>query len=97
MSDPSPTSPKDVRRDAADRAEVLEASAAGLAHELRQPLGAIANYADLCTLLVERGPDDNRQKLLDALEAIKQEVDRAGRVVRDATEQVKHQDDVPRA
>jgi len=76
---------EDVRLRQAELAHVLRVSAmsdmaAGLAHELNQPLAAIVNYARGCSLrLAETGaaPD-----LLEALDRIAAEALRAGEVVR---------------
>ena len=42
----------------ASRVNALGEMAAGLAHELNQPLGAVANYVEGCLLRVERGGED---------------------------------------
>jgi len=55
--------------------------ASSLAHEINQPLSAIANYSKGC---VDRLATDsvNRDHLLDALQKINQQADRAGKVIR---------------
>ena len=46
----------------ADRVESMGQLAAGLAHELNQPLGAIANYAEACDVTLAAAPDSNGQR-----------------------------------
>ena len=55
--------------------------ASSLAHEINQPLSAIANYSKGC---VDRLTTDsvNRDHLLDALQKINQQADRAGKIIR---------------
>ena len=55
--------------------------AAGLAHEINQPLGAIANYAQGCALRLRAGPLDPAV-LLDVVERIAGQALRAGEVIR---------------
>ncbi|SJZ92238.1 sensor histidine kinase [Consotaella salsifontis] len=62
------------------RLSILGEMASNLAHELNQPLGAIANYARGCTRRISAGlarPED----LVSATEAIAHEAERAGKVV----------------
>ena len=55
--------------------------ASSLAHEINQPLSAIANYSKGCVdRLVTEGV--NRDHLLDALQKINLQADRAGKVIR---------------
>lgn len=63
------------------RLVTLGEMASSLAHEINQPLSAIANYSKGC---VDRlGADNvNREHLLDALQKINQQADRAGKVIR---------------
>jgi two-component system, chemotaxis family, CheB/CheR fusion protein len=74
-----------LRRHQAELAHVLriatmERLAAGLAHELNQPLGAIANGVEACAAFVRAG---NRKpgKLLELLEGAGSEALRAGEIV----------------
>jgi two-component system sensor kinase FixL len=53
----------------------------GLAHELNQPLGAVANYAEACDVLLSREPVEVRS-LQPHLEQIKQAATRASQIVR---------------
>jgi PAS domain S-box-containing protein len=56
-------------------------TASALAHELNQPLSAIATYTRACTLLLER-TDENRGRLTETMRKVVDEVARAGEVVR---------------
>jgi signal transduction histidine kinase len=52
-----------------------------LAHELNQPLGTIANYAEGCLTRIRQGAP-NERALLDALEAITSEALRASGIIK---------------
>ena len=52
---------------------------AGLAHELNQPLSAIANYANGCLRRLESGKAD-KQALMQAFLRIAEQVERAGKI-----------------
>jgi two-component system CheB/CheR fusion protein len=74
-----------LRRQQAELAHVLriatmERLAAGLAHELNQPLGAIANGVEACAAFVRAGKG-KPAKLLDLLERASTEALRAGEIV----------------
>lgn len=63
------------------RLSSLGEMAAGLAHELNQPLSAIANYTHVCTLAIR--PDEGGSKrVADLLTQISSEAERAGRIIR---------------
>ncbi len=67
----------------ADRVESMGHLAAGLAHELNQPLGAIANYAEACSVvLAEHRGDDRRGRIQVYLRHILEASLRAGNIVR---------------
>lgn len=53
-----------------------------LAHELTQPLGAIANYSQGCSKLLDQGQNTEVQQLQDALQEITQNALRAGDIIR---------------
>jgi two-component system sensor kinase FixL len=55
--------------------------ASGIAHELNQPLAAIANYAQACDRLLTR-PDADLEEIHGALNAIASEAVRAGDTIR---------------
>ena len=55
--------------------------AAGVAHELNQPLTAIANYAQACARLLER-PDTDPLELRQALSEITAQAARAAEIIR---------------
>ncbi len=56
-------------------------TASALAHELNQPLSAIATYVRACAILAER-PEENRTRLVETMSTVTTEVARAGDVVR---------------
>jgi len=75
-----------ARRHQADLAHVLRLGtmgemAAGLAHEINQPLGAVTNYAHGSVRRLRSGSVDSAE-LLPILEAIAQESLRAGEIIR---------------
>ena len=82
------------RRRAEDEARVLQERlthfsrlstmgemAAGLAHEINQPLSAIATYAQACQRLI-RQPEPETEDIIAALEQINAQALRAGEVIR---------------
>jgi PAS domain S-box-containing protein len=56
-------------------------TAGALAHELNQPLSAIATYVRACTLLLDRA-EANRDRLVQTMNTVVAEVGRAGEIVR---------------
>jgi signal transduction histidine kinase len=56
-------------------------TASSLAHELNQPLSAISNYVQACTLLLAQ-PEVDRERLAGTLRTVAREVSRAGEVIR---------------
>ncbi len=62
------------------RLSILGEMASNLAHELNQPLGAIANYARGCTRRLETGGGDPGE-LIEATRAIATQADRAGQII----------------
>jgi two-component system sensor kinase FixL len=65
-----------------DRLGTMGQMASELAHELNQPLYAIANFADACQTLLEQPAEVNREELQKWLGQISQQARRAGEVVR---------------
>lgn len=63
------------------RLSVLGEMAAGLAHELNQPLTAIATYTQACKRLIESGLSDD-DEILAALKKCDSQAQRAGDVIR---------------
>ena len=67
----------------ADRVKSLGCLAAGLAHELNQPLGAIANYAAACEATLAAAWEDSVPgRLKDLLHKLQQASLRAGAIIR---------------
>lgn len=62
------------------RFSTLGEMAAGLAHELNQPLGAISNYASGCIQRLRAGNADE-EKLIAALSKIAAQAQRAGQII----------------
>ncbi len=62
------------------RLSTLGEMAAGLAHELNQPLGAIANYANGCLKRLEAGNADTTT-LHGALKQVATQAERAGKII----------------
>lgn len=54
----------------------------GLAHELNQPLAAIANFAQACRYRLDKSTDKARKTLLESIEQISLQADRAGQIIR---------------
>lgn len=63
------------------RLSILGEMAAGIAHEVNQPLGAISNYAHASRILIERGKADPA-KLEELLSKVGEQAQRAGEVIR---------------
>jgi PAS domain S-box-containing protein len=59
---------------------ILGEMAAGLAHEINQPLSAISTYTDACLRLLDRGSPD-LSRLKHALKQVSEQAHRAGDVV----------------
>ncbi|HEX4148544.1 MAG TPA: ATP-binding protein, partial [Pirellulales bacterium] len=78
----------------AARVSTLGHLAGGLAHELNQPLGAIANYAETCDVLLSHDAVDARP-LRRHLVQIRQAAVRAGQIVRRIREFVRPQPQLP--
>ncbi len=54
----------------------------GLAHELNQPLAAIANFAQACRYRIRKSTIKERNALLESIEQISLQADRAGQIIR---------------
>ena len=65
----------------ADRLVILGELTAGIAHEINQPLTAIAAYADAGKSIVERRVEDRREDMLSICERIGEQSRRAAEVV----------------
>jgi len=64
------------------RLSMMGEMAAGLAHEINQPLTAITTYAQACQRLLAQHPDAATDDVRNALEQITQQSLRAGEVIR---------------
>jgi two-component system, LuxR family, sensor kinase FixL len=64
------------------RLSTMGEMAAGLAHEINQPLTAITTYAQACQYLLAQGAAVDAQEIQDALAQISQQALRAGEVIR---------------
>ena len=64
------------------RVSTMGEIATGLAHELNQPLTAIANYAESCIQAIGSQAPGSQQKLLDWIEKIASNTHRAGEIIR---------------
>jgi two-component system sensor histidine kinase DctS len=73
----------------ASRLSTMGQMATEIAHELNQPLYAIANFADACLTLVSQQAPPPDPNLLHWLELIKQQARRAGDVLRRVTQFVR--------
>ncbi|MBN2475682.1 MAG: PAS domain S-box protein [Pirellulales bacterium] len=64
-----------------DRLVTMGQVVSGLAHELNQPLSAIANYARACRHMLADLEQANSREMLDAAEQIAEQAHRAGAIV----------------
>ncbi len=67
------------------RVSTISELAAGLAHEINQPLSAIVNYAEGCIHRLRSG-NANRQPLLDAMERVGAQARRAANIIKNLRE-----------
>jgi two-component system sensor kinase FixL len=65
----------------ASRLTTMGEMAAAMAHEINQPLSAIANYAS-ASLRMLKNPDENQEDIKKALENIGTQAHRAGEIIR---------------
>ncbi len=63
------------------RLSTMGEMASGIAHEVNQPLAAIANYTRGCIRLLKSG-NDNKAELMDAMERAATQAERAGEIIR---------------
>ncbi len=63
------------------RLNTMGEMASGIAHEINQPLTAIATNAHACMRLLDSG-DDHRERITDIVEKISNQAERAGEVIR---------------
>lgn len=76
------------------RINELGEMASTLAHELNQPLSAIANYVQGCRRLLEKLDEENANRMRGALEETARQALRAGDIIRHLREYVTHGDTV---
>jgi C4-dicarboxylate-specific signal transduction histidine kinase len=88
MTDLTPSEPQDQRSAVLleqliriARISALEEMASGIAHELNQPMGAIATFAQAARRMLER-PEPMLEQAVDVLEHISQEALNAGQGIR---------------
>jgi PAS domain S-box-containing protein len=83
-----------------ERVSTMGQMASGLAHELNQPLGAIANYAKACRSMVESGAGGGGQappaRVADMLSEIQSQAMRAGEIIQRLRAFVKKRHPKPR-
>jgi C4-dicarboxylate-specific signal transduction histidine kinase len=65
-----------------ERLSTINGMAAGLAHELKQPLSAIADYARACRHQARNLKGENRDEVIDFVSRIAEQADRAGEIIR---------------
>lgn len=73
------------------RLNTMSEMAAGIAHELNQPLSAIANYAHGAARRMRRGMD-HTEEVLSVIESIGEEAVRASEIIRSVKRYLKKQD-----
>jgi len=76
----------------AERLSTMGEMVSGLAHELNQPLTAIAAYAQVCRHRLRASKDKHRDQLLEAAEQIAEQADRAGQIIRHLRDFVRRAD-----
>jgi two-component system sensor kinase FixL len=79
------------RMNSVSRLATMGEMAAGISHELNQPLAAIANYAQACVRLL-RGPAADIPEIMGALEQISGQALRAGEIIRRIRSLVRNED-----
>ncbi|MEB4590382.1 HAMP domain-containing sensor histidine kinase [Candidatus Thiothrix sp. Deng01] len=62
------------------RLNTMGEMASGIAHELNQPLAAVANYANACMRMIQAGQE--AQRLLEPLDGIQKQALRASEIIR---------------
>ena len=79
------------RMNSVSRLATMGEMAAGISHELNQPLAAIANYAQACVRLL-RMPAPDMPEISGALEQISAQALRAGEIIRRIRSLVRNED-----
>jgi PAS domain S-box-containing protein len=70
-----------LKRIQIDRLAAMGGIAAGLAHELNQPLSAMKTYLKIAERMIDAPPDQRPVRVEDALARAAEQVDRAGRII----------------
>ena len=65
-----------------DRVNAMGEMAAGLVHELNQPLTAISNHVQVCLHMLQSDPESRCQRLSSSLSQIDEQVNRAAEITR---------------
>jgi two-component system sensor kinase FixL len=79
------------RMNSVSRLATMGEMAAGISHELNQPLAAIANYSQACVRMM-RMPDPDAPEIAGALEQISVQALRAGEIIRRIRSLVRNED-----
>ncbi|MEJ0085582.1 MAG: PAS domain S-box protein [Pseudomonadota bacterium] len=79
------------RMNSVSRLATMGEMAAGISHELNQPLAAIANYSQACTRLL-RMPAPDMPEVAEAIEQISLQALRAGEIIRRIRSLVRNED-----
>lgn len=76
------------------RVFILNQMVSGLAHEINQPLAAIANYSQVCRHRLLESSNGLKDMLLDSIEQISVQADRAGQIIRHMRDFVRRTDSI---
>lgn len=74
------------------RLSTMGEMASGIAHELNQPLSAISNYTRGSIRMLKSGGEDNRSQLIEVMERVARQAERAGEIIRQLRRLVRKED-----